>query len=93
MSEATDLNLATNLFGPLCPALRERLEALIRHPTPQTWEDAYTIVLHGESFTTLWQAVCAIDHTFPRYADNTPERWPRVPTARLVVQAINYATH
>jgi hypothetical protein len=60
---------ATNLFGVLSPAVRARLLALILDPSPDTWDDAHSIVLNGgpgRVGTTLWQAVLPVDPDCPR---------------------------
>jgi hypothetical protein len=43
-----------------------RVIALLRNPTPQTWEDAHGIVLAADRDLTLWQALQDLDTTCPR---------------------------
>jgi len=95
-----DLDMASNLFGKLGTDVRERLTAAIENPCNETWDDAHSIILNRESWTTLWQAVIAVDPSFPKTGPchNTREglprdAWPCVPDAETIVQAVNYATH
>lgn len=106
-----DLNAASNFIGPLDGTLRIRLNALIENPCEATWDDAHSIVLNAGPGTgfglTLWQAVLAVDPTFPQSGPRTAwveddselgghsepiSGWERVPTADVIRQAINYAT-
>jgi hypothetical protein len=94
-----DLNLASNMFGSLSGTVRARLVALLNSPNTETWDDAYTIILDQPSWTTLWQAVIAVDPSFPRTGPvendkgNRISGWARIPDRETVIQAINYATH
>lgn len=82
----------SNLFGALSPDLRNRLAAVMANPTQATWEAAYSIVLHGNTFTTLWQAWLAVDPNAVRSKPcNSP--WPRVPDQMTVYRAIRHATN
>jgi hypothetical protein len=108
-SDRPDLNLASNLFGPLDGDVRARLVAAIENPCEMTWDNAYSIILNRETWTTLWQAVIAIDPAFStvqapvtrwnEHADamgehsETVSGWSRTPTAETIRQAIAYATH
>ena len=108
-----DLTQASNMFGKLSDEVRERLMAVINNPCEETWEDAHSIILNfgpGPGIgmgVTLWQAVIAVDSTFPktgpqtRWVEDDSELgghsepvsgWARVPDAETIVQAINYAT-
>lgn len=92
-----DLTLATNMFGPLDSGTIARLAAVIDNPTQETWEDTHGIILNGFGMLTLWQAVIAVDPSFPRTgpaytADDEPGEWQHVPSAEVIRQAINYAT-
>ena len=107
--KAPDLNLASNLFGALSGEIRALLVAAIDNPCEQTWDDAYTVILDRESFTTLWQAVLAVDPEFATargpvtrwVEDSSPlgghsepvSGWSRTPGAEVIRQAIEYATH
>ena len=109
MSKTPDLNLASNLLGALSGEIRARLVAAFTVPCEETWDDARSIILDRESFTTLWQAVIAVDPEFRsvsgpvmQWAENdSPEGghyeqvsgWARTPSAEVIRQAIAYATH
>lgn len=62
------LNQATNMFGALRPEARARLLRLIANPSPDTWDDAYSIILNANVGLgrTLWQAMIAVDPNCPR---------------------------
>ena len=80
----------SNLYGELSDDVRARLEAFFEDPCEATWDDAHCIILSAGSFATFWQAVIAVDPTFPR---SKPERkpWPRVPdffTARRALEHV-----
>lgn len=85
-----DAARATNLFGPLDGDTRGRLEALVADPTPDSWDDAYSLVINGESMTTMWQAVLAVDPDFTasKPADGP---WPSSPSQQTVLAALRYA--
>jgi hypothetical protein len=105
-----DLNAASNMLGPLPGEVRARLMAAIANPCEETWDDAHTIILSWPERgmgVTLWQAVIAVDPSFPRtgpvtrWADDNSELgghsepvsgWERIPDAELILAAINYAT-
>jgi hypothetical protein len=107
-AERIDLNLADNMWGKLSGEVRARLVAAINDPGEETWDDAHGIILRfGEGLLTLWQAVMAVDPTFPRtgpvtrWVEDDSELgghsepvsgWERTPGAETIIQAINYAT-
>lgn len=102
MPRATNPNLAfaRNMLGqPLKPISKQRIEAFLRCPCYPHWNECYSIVLNGASMMTLWQAVIAIDPTFPRSGPVTDQHgkvladWAKIPTADQVKEAIYYATH
>ncbi len=86
------LDRCHNIFGNLAPDLRRRLEAVIENPNHETWDNAYSICISG--FTTLWQAVIAIDPTFPRTgpvedrAGHRLKGWERVPDQLTLYRAL-----
>lgn len=91
MSVTDDLELARNLHGRLTPKLRARVLRALLDPD-RWWDDAHGIVVGGDGWTTLWQAVLAVDPTFPQsHPYGSP--WERVPTPELIRDAIRYATH
>jgi hypothetical protein len=97
-----DLDLATNFMGrPIADDARDRLIACWRDPTEQSWEAAHAIILNDAVGLgmTLWQAVRAVDPTFPASGPSWTEHgrrirgWSRVPDAALIRAAIHHATH
>ena len=94
-----ELDLARNLYGRLKPRERTRIRALIYQPTEDTWEDAHSIVVGSDGWMTLWQAVLAVDPTFPNVGPATDargrqiSRWARIPNQELLAAALKYATH
>ena len=97
----TDLDLARNFHGSLDWDVRGRLLAVATEVTEASWTDAYSIILNPDVGLglTLWQAVIAVDPTFPqtgpRYdgEGTVLEGWARLPTTELIRQAIRFATH
>lgn len=86
------LEFATNGFGKrLLPETRARLEAVIKNPCEETWDDAYTIILsHKGRQATLWNAVCEVDIHFIRSKPISQE-WPRIPSQETIIDAIRWA--
>ena len=95
----TDLSMAANIFGALKPDIVSRIEQFMAKPTERNWHDIHTIILNGDAHIGVWQAVIAIDPTFPKIGRTTDqhgnvlERWKRIPTPEQVRQAIAYASH
>lgn len=96
------LDECSNMFGPLDPQVRGRLQRFLAEPSVKTWDDVYTIVINPNSMRhgTVWQAVLAVDPTFPRQAKSAPigkkitpkQRWGgRFPDAITVGRAIKNA--
>jgi hypothetical protein len=101
------LDMASNMWGRLSDDIRARLTAAIEHPGEETWDDAYSIILDRDSWTTLWQAVLATEPSFAsarapvtRWVPDDSELgghsepvsgWSRTPAAETIIQAINYA--
>jgi 8-oxo-dGTP pyrophosphatase MutT (NUDIX family) len=88
----------TNLFGRLQPEYRERLKAVLKRPTERTWDNAYSIIISGSGkWLTLWQAVLAVDPTFPRTGPATDQHgkkldgWRKVPSRETLIAALRYA--
>lgn len=94
-----ELELARNVFGKLRPEYKRALRAVLYHPTEETWEEAHSIIVGADGWMTLWQAVIAIDPTFPKVGPRTDsrgrivERWRRIPSQNLLMAALQYATH
>jgi len=93
-----ELDLATNMFGKLKSGPRSKVMALIQNPSQKTWDNAHGVILNSQ-WMTLWQAILAVDPTFPKEGKATDvkgrviEGWPRVPDPDLVIRALKYATH
>lgn len=87
----------TNLFGPIKPEIRQRLDACLENPTEKTWEEAYSIIINGDHMISLWQAVVAADQTFPMTGPvetlegKRLEGWKRVPDKVTLVRALRLA--
>lgn len=94
------LDQARNMFGPLSEDIRARVQAFLADPTPDAWEGCAHAVIAwraGCIGTTVWQAVRAVDPTFPNIGRRTVkgrvvDDWARVPDALLVARAIRQAT-
>jgi len=92
-----EIDLATNFFGPLRDSLKSRLRAVLINPNRDTWDKAYSIIIGGKK--TLWQAVIAVDPTFPTIGPSETldgrilEDWKRIPTSDLILKALRWATH
>ncbi len=101
MNITTELNLATNLFGSLGVDIRRRIIHYIAKPTAKGWDDIHGIIINnGVGFGfTIWQAVIAIDPTFPKTGRSTNlkgktiEEWAKIPTSELIEKALRYGTH
>jgi hypothetical protein len=104
MDEATSTELdvllgkgRNSVGGPLSAVAKARIAALLEQPCDDTWGNAHGIVLFHE--TTLWQAIIAIDPTFPKHGRSSDGKggkigsWPRIPTRELTMKAIRFATH
>lgn len=86
-----------NVFGRLDAKIRTRLQRVLDKPNQRTWNDAYTIILSWKRNYTLWQAVIAVDDTFPKlgprsWDDGKRERWARIPDRETILKAILLAT-
>ena len=78
-----------NVFGGLKGEVRARLIAVLNNPCQKTWDDAHTIIITGPRMTSLWQAVIAIDPTFPR-SKALDEPWPVIPDQFTLCRAIKH---
>lgn len=87
-----------NMFGTIKPDIRKRLQAVIDNPCLKTWGNSYSIILSWRRNYTLWQAVIAVDPTFPRMGPRTDQRgkvlenWQRIPNRDTILKAILLAT-
>jgi hypothetical protein len=59
------------------------------NPIERTWDDAHEIVLNARTSTTLWQAVCAVDPSFPTTKGDS--HWQRTPAKSTLLAAVHYA--
>lgn len=89
LSLSLDLRKATNFLGPLGPDICRRVKAVIANPTEKTWNNAYIIILNARTDTTLWQAVVAVDPTFP--TTKSGNHWRRIPDKTTLLAAVHYA--
>lgn len=89
------LDHATNALGkPIYPVQRNRLVGAVLQPSERRWEDVHGIILRDRPGfgLTLWQAVLAVDPTFPDRGPHYNQRgWPRWPDQDLYLRAIRYA--
>jgi len=87
-----------NILGGLSDDCEQRLWAVLENPTLETWDEAASIIIGGESTTTLWRAVIAVDPTFPRvgpttdFEGNVLRPWQRIPDQPTLYRAIRHAT-
>lgn len=94
----TDLASATNLFGYVGADYAARIILFLNEPTARHWDDVHGILIDGGSWTTVWQAVIALDPSYSHIGRVTDlggkivKDWTKVPTADLVRRAIHYAT-
>ena len=85
----------TNLYGPLREESKERLQRFLDNPTADNWQDISGIMI--SPMLTVWQAVIAVDPTFPqtgRLADeegHVVREWERVPDFFTLRRALKYA--
>lgn len=91
-----------NMYGPLAPDIRRRIAAYLAAPSVDGWDDVHSIIVSDDNprCRTLWQAVIAVDPSFPRTGAPEPAgkritaqaRWRgRFPDAVTVARAIRLA--
>ena len=94
-----ELELATNLLGPLPETVRERVRRFFSEPGEDTWEDIHSIIVASSPMTTVWQSVLHVDPAFSREGPvykvgvGRVSGWPAVPSPETVRKALVYATH
>lgn len=91
MSRVAFIAKCRNMFGPLRGDVRERLEAVLASPSQETWDDAYSIIVGKNGFTTLWQAWIKVDPDAPR-SRPLDAPWPRVPDQLTLYRALREVT-
>ena len=92
----------TNMFGPLGPDIQRRLRQVLANPR-KYWDRDHGIILRAQDGfgfgLTLWQAILAVDPTFPRSGPRSDregrkiEDWRRYPDSVLIGRALRYAAH
>lgn len=94
-SNITSLAFATNLSGALKPSTVAKIQTYIENPTFDNWDEIKGIIISSKSFITIWQAVQAIDPSFPlsgRVKDETGfivKEWAKKPSAELLIKAVS----
>ena len=87
-----------NMFGPLNAECRSRLQRVLDSPTAETWDDAYSLIVGADGFTTLWQAWVKVDSSAPRAGPchdmdgNQIRGWPRIPDQLTLYRALKAVT-
>lgn len=87
-----------NMFGPLDAECRARLKAVLKNPTEETWDDAFSLIVGKDGFTTLWQAWCKVDPNAPRSGcrynmdGKKISGWPAIPDELTLYRALNEVT-
>lgn len=94
-----ELEMARNGFNkPLEESIKDRIQEYMNNPTQKGWDDIHCIVIYptGE-IQTIWQAILAIDKTFPRCQELANNKkgyvWSKIPTPELIKRALIFATH
>lgn len=86
------------MFGSLNTECRGRLEAVLDNPTEETWDEAYSLIVGKDGFTTLWQAWVKVDPAAPRSgpADDMAGKrirgWPSIPDQLTLYRALREVT-
>jgi len=99
MEIMNELNFASNVWGKLNGLAKARIQAFVDNPTTETWDECHTLILNGKTFLTLWQAVIAVDPSFPKTGRCEDVKglmlkdWKAIPTVETLRKAIFYATH
>jgi hypothetical protein len=92
------LEVCYNAFGDrISSECQKRIRRFLNNPTPDNWDDISSIIIDTK-FHTIWEAVIALDSTFPRRGRVTDakgrilEDWQRIPRPLQVLQAIEAFT-
>lgn len=86
------LEFASNMFGKLKPEIKARLQAVIDNPCQETWDNSYSLILSGLTYTTLWQAVSKIDSNF-QSVRGYGKKWTQIPSRETIIEAIKLAVY
>ena len=78
----------TNIHGRLKHETKLKLDAVIENTTQETWNDAFTIILEGNKYKTLWQAVNEIDAEFAQVRKYAGQPWTKLPSGQTILKAI-----
>lgn len=84
------------ILGPLTKDTVTMVMEYVTNPAPtdEDWDRIHSRVINNSSKArTVWQAVVAIDPTFPREILANPKgrKWPRVPDPLTVARAVRSA--
>jgi hypothetical protein len=88
------VEFAHNMFGFLKPYMKEAIYAFLECPNNDSWNEIYGMVINKGKISTVWQAVLAVDSTFPdkltkvAFEDEDVVMWPQIPSRELVLDAL-----
>ena len=80
----------TNLIGRLSLDTRKRLRDVINNPCQKTWNRAYYVIISAYKFSTLWQAIIAVNPDLQRC--KASRIWEEIPDQLTMCRAIKMAT-
>jgi hypothetical protein len=86
------LEFTTNMLGKLSDEKKENIMDYLKHPSYNQWEEISHYLIAPNK--TLWQAVIAIDPTYPKRGRKTDTQgkilkdWDVIPTAEQIKDAI-----
>ena len=95
-----ELDLARTCFGQLSDKQRTWLRTYYYYPSDEAWDQCCNLTIQPYGIVnTVWQAVCAVDPTFPTRGPKVDgygrrvELWKRLPSPELFRTALAFATH
>jgi len=91
MSKIAFINKCRNMYGPLDTEAKTRIVELLENPTNETWDNAYSLVVGIDGWTSLWQAWSMVDPHCPR-AKPCGGPWPRIPDQLTIYRALRHVT-
>lgn len=89
--KAPAIEFATNYIGFLPSYLKSALYNYLEFPNHDNWNDIYSYVISTGKTATVWQAVIAVDSSFPTTISKDSEdyaRWDMIPSPETVSKAI-----
>ena len=92
--EMKTIDLCKNMRGDLSPDLKKEIKKYIVTPSVEQWDKVAHIIVDPSGVTTLWNAVIAVDPSFPTRGRVTDHEgrllkdWERIPEPILVLRAI-----